>query len=267
MQQTLCSREVLCQDAVAWLEAMPLGGLPANSCIITGVPDIHEVDPEHQMGIEGWKEWFMKVVVLILSRLPEGSIAILMQTDVKVPRDGVRQKGKAGGNSAEGCYWEWVDKAHLAMLAAAQVPETRLLWHKIILSDSRSLDARGGRSSSVAGYSHLLCLTRGGEPEALDLATFPDVARKGLATWVSGAGAQVVEHTCRYVRERGCSLVVDPFCGEGAVLAIANTSGLSSLGVELCAKRARTARALNGEQLLEEDREEQAAQQVAAEEA
>uniref|UniRef100_A0A7S4R9U0 DNA methylase N-4/N-6 domain-containing protein n=1 Tax=Alexandrium monilatum TaxID=311494 RepID=A0A7S4R9U0_9DINO len=271
-QQPGHSREVLCRDAVAWLEAMPtggpmagyLGGLPANSCIVTGVPDVHEVDPEHQMGIAGWKEWFMKVVVLLLSRLPEGSVAVLMQTDVKVPREGPRQRAGTGGSGAEGCYWEWVDKAHLALQAAAQVPETRLLWHKIILPDDRSPDAQGGgRSSSVAGYSHLLCFTRGGEAEALELAAFPDVARKGLATWVSGAGARVVEHVCRYVRERGCSVVVDPFCGEGAVLAIANCLGLSALGVELCAKRARAAQALDGQRLLEEDREERAAQHAA----
>jgi len=150
------------------------------------------------------------------------------------------------------------------MLASAQVPRTRLLWHKVILPESCCPDASGGRTSSVAGFSHLLCLARGGKPESLDLASFPDVTRKGLATWVSGAGARVAERTCRYVRERGCSLVVDPFCGEGAVLAIANTLGMSALGVELCAKRARTAQVLDGERLLAADRAERAEQRGVA---
>ena len=38
--------------------------------------------------------------------------------------------------------------------------------------------------------------------------------------------------------------VVDPFCGEGMVLAVANAMGCDAIGVELNGKRADKARAL-----------------------
>jgi tRNA G10 N-methylase Trm11 len=38
--------------------------------------------------------------------------------------------------------------------------------------------------------------------------------------------------------------VVDPFCGLGSVLAVANSMGLDAIGVEIVAKRARRARGL-----------------------
>jgi tRNA G10 N-methylase Trm11 len=37
---------------------------------------------------------------------------------------------------------------------------------------------------------------------------------------------------------------VDPFCGLGTMLAVANRRGLDAVGVELSAKRAERARAL-----------------------
>jgi tRNA G10 N-methylase Trm11 len=39
--------------------------------------------------------------------------------------------------------------------------------------------------------------------------------------------------------------VVDPFCGKGTVLAVANSLGLDALGVELSGKRCRAARKLS----------------------
>lgn len=243
-------REVLCEDAVAWLEQLPPRGLPPGSCVVTGIPDIQEVDPEGRMGLDGWKAWFQRSVELILQRLPEGGIAVFMQTDVKVPRDRAHLR-----KSSDGCYWEWVDKAQLVLLAAASVPGARLVWHKIVFGGSTEAV---GRSSSVAGYSHVLCFAVGDEPESFTGAPFPDVSRKGISTWAAGSGVQATERICEYVRTRGRTLVVDPFCGEGAVLAVANALGLASMGVELCKRRARLAAKLDGALLLEADRAERA---------
>lgn len=247
-----CSREVLNEDAVPWLESLGERGLPANCCVVTGVPDIHEVDPEGKNGIDWYCQWFRGVVELVLQRLPEGSLAIFMQTDIKVQKDNVDRATARMGK--EGHYWRWVDKAHLAMLAAEKVPGARLLWHKIIFSGL--VGGGGGRNSAVSGYSHFFCFTTGPDPEPLDSFPFQDVVRKGLSTWVAGSGAQATEEVCIYLYARGCELVVDPFCGEGAVLAIANSCGMASLGVELSKKRAKTARRQDGDSLLAADRAE-----------
>lgn len=241
----------MCEDAVAWMEAMSERGLPEGSCVVTGVPDIHEVDPEGKMGIDGYQKWFQRIVELVLTRIPEGSLAIFMQTDVKLQNENsaVARLGNGGGY-----YWRWVDKAYLAIAAAERVPGARLLWHKIIFSGI--VGGGGGRNSAVAGYTHFLCFTTGAEPEPLASFPFPDVLRKGLSTWVSGSGAQALEEVCTCLHARGCKLVVDPFCGEGAVLAVANALGMEALGVEISKKRAKLARRQDGARLLAADRAE-----------
>ena len=45
-------------------------------------------------------------------------------------------------------------------------------------------------------------------------------------------------------RFRPTRVVVDPFCGLGTALAVANVMGLDAVGVELSAKRAEKARSL-----------------------
>lgn len=234
-------REVLCQDAIAWLQS--LSRLPAGSCVLTGVPDIHELE---NVTLEGYIDWFQMVVKLILEKLPEQSRAIFMQTDVKVTKDGSHgQKAKSGS------YWQWLDKAHIAILAASQVPGVRLLWHRIIFSGQLT---GGGRSGFSAGYTHYFCFSNDDCDESLDRG-FPDVIRKGVSTWTSGAGVNAVELACSYLKSCGCRIVVDPFCGEGAVLAVANALQLEALGVEQSQKRARQARNLDGQALLKADRE------------
>ncbi|CAE7307165.1 pks3, partial [Symbiodinium sp. CCMP2456] len=236
-------REVRCEDAIPWLRSTRL---PPCCGVLTGVPDIHELDS--MLSIEGYIDWFQTVVKLVLQAIPEDGRAIFMQTDVKVTRD-----GQHGRNASGGSYWQWLDKAHLALQAASQVPRARLLWHRVIFSGK--LQA-GGRSGFSAGYTHYLCFTTGDADEALDRGAFPDVIRKGLSTWTSGSGAHAVQLACSYLKAQGILTVVDPFCGEGSVLAIANALGLSSLGLEKSAKRARQAETLDGTALLQADREE-----------
>mmetsp|Transcript_25882 Transcript_25882/g.56245 ORF Transcript_25882/g.56245 Transcript_25882/m.56245 type:complete len:336 (+) Transcript_25882:104-1111(+) len=253
------TREVLQQDAVEWLKGLETG-LPPNSCILTGVPDVHEVDPEGKLGMEGWEAWFREVVQLMLNKLPDDSLAIFMQTDVKQLSEGgggVSQGGNAsgsGGANNKGKYWRWVDKSHLAISAAEGIPGTRLLWHKIIFSGNMSAGA--GRNSGVAGYSHYLCFTKGDKPESMDSFPFPDVLRKGLATWVSGSGIQSLLEVVSHLKARGCTTLVDPFCGEGAVLAIANYYGMDAIGVEITKKRAKVAMKQDGARLVAAEAEE-----------
>ena len=48
---------------------------------------------------------------------------------------------------------------------------------------------------------------------------------------------------CRFLRdETSTKTIVDPFCGEGSVLAVANALGFAALGIDLSAKRCKAAR-------------------------
>ena len=55
-------------------------------------------------------------------------------------------------------------------------------------------------------------------------------------------GLEACETTCRFLLEHtGCRTVVDPFCGLGTMLAVANARGLDAIGVELSKERASRA--------------------------
>jgi tRNA G10 N-methylase Trm11 len=58
-------------------------------------------------------------------------------------------------------------------------------------------------------------------------------------------GVEACEVAARFLlAHTRCRTVVDPFCGVGTMLAVANRHGLDAIGVELSAKRAARARSL-----------------------
>jgi len=67
----------------------------------------------------------------------------------------------------------------------------------------------------------------------------------GEMTWSRAMGTAACEEACRFLlRSTACRVVVDPFCGHGTALAVANAYGLDALGVERSEKRAKRARQL-----------------------
>jgi len=74
----------------------------------------------------------------------------------------------------------------------------------------------------------------------------PDIiVDPGHQPWVRAMGVRAAAHAVRFARDHGgARVIVDPFCGVGTVLAVANTFGLPALGVEKNRKRAEQAREL-----------------------
>ena len=74
----------------------------------------------------------------------------------------------------------------------------------------------------------------------------PDVLPDaGFMPWSRAMGTTACRVACAYLRdETEARIIVDPFCGRGTVLAVANAMGLDAIGVELSAKRCRAARSL-----------------------
>jgi hypothetical protein len=206
-------RTVECADALVWLQGRPvLEGCSA----ITSLPDVSEF-PE--LSLAEWKQWFIRAAVLVLSKVPAQGVAIFYQTDVK--KDGA-----------------WVDKGYLISKAAEEAG-CETLWHKVVCRR-----APGAVTFGRPAYSHMLCFSRGIRVD-LGKAT-PDVLPDaGEVTWTRGMGLQACLAACRFILEHTATrTVVDPFCGHGTVLAVANALGLDAVGVELSRKRAKKARAL-----------------------
>lgn len=207
------SRTVHCADALAWLREQPL---PADAAILTSLPDV--VEFRHRDAVR-WRAWFVTAAELVLRSTPVDGAAVFYQTDGK--RDG-----------------GWIDKSHLVQLAADAVG-VPLLWHKIVCRAPAGI-ATFGRP----GYAHLLCFAKQ-RRDAIEHAT-PDVLPElGEMTWPRAIGLAAAHAAVAWLRDHaGARTIVDPFCGKGTALAVANHHGLAAIGVELNPGRAQAAREL-----------------------
>jgi len=207
------SRTVYCEEAIAWLRARAeLGG----ASVVTSLPDVSELPA---LSLEDWREWFIDAAGLIVSRVPASGAAIFYQTDIK----------RAG---------RWIDKSYLVQKGAEQAGG-HLLWHKIVCRVPA-----GQVTFGRPAYAHLLCFSRGlnAHPGRSTADVLPDL---GEMTWARAIGLKACEVACRFVRDHTSTpTVVDPFCGVGTVLAMANQMGLHAVGVDLSLKRVRRARTL-----------------------
>jgi hypothetical protein len=210
---TVPSRIIYHTDAIAWLRS----ALTLEGCsIITSLPDISEFA---EMSLEQWKSWFVQTAALVLSRTPDDGLTIFFQSDIK--REGA-----------------WVDKGYLCQKSAEAEGHT-LVGHKIVCRVPPSAVTFGRPA-----YSHLLSFSKNIRPDVSH--SFADVLPEaGDVTWARGMGLKACELSCQMVlRYTRSHTVVDPFCGHGSVLTIANSLGLNAIGVDRslkCVKRARTA--------------------------
>jgi hypothetical protein len=210
-------REVVCADAIPWLRER--GTIP-GACVITSLPDVSEVG----LALPAWRTWFVEAARLAVEAAPAEGAALFFQSDIK--RDGA-----------------WIDKAAL-VLRAAEAAGATLLFHKIICRRPP-----GSLTAGRPGFTHFLAVSRA--LQCPDVLPIPDViVDPGEQLWVRAMGVRAAGHAVRFARDvvaralGRAPVVVDPFCGVGTVLAVANAHGLDALGVEKHRKRAEQARAL-----------------------
>ena len=95
-----------------------------------------------------------------------------------------------------------------------------------------------------AGYAHLLAFSRGLTTPEPDPSADVLPALGGMP-WPRAMGTAACEEVCRFLlAETACRTVVDPFCGQGTMLAVANAHGLDAVGIERSPRRAAKARTL-----------------------
>lgn len=207
-------REIIQADALEWLKNQPL---IAETSIITSMPDYSEFP---RLSLKEWKSWFIQAAQLILEKSDPKGVVIFYQRDSK----------------HEGA---WVEKSYLCQ-RAAELVGAELLWHKIVCRAPP-----GQITFGRPAYSHLLCFSK--ELRLELTASTPDIITQvGKVTWTRGMGQKICEFACDFVKEHTQSkTILDPFCGHGSVLAVANQRGFDAVGVELSRKRAERARQLS----------------------
>jgi len=184
--------------------------------VITSLPDLSELPA---LGFEGWRAWFVGAARRILRWIPPEGVAIFFQSDV-------RHRGV------------WVDKGYL-IGRAAEEEGSSLVWHKIVCRVPPGTPTFGRPS-----YSHLICLSRAPRPPPAH-AGADVLPGAGFKPWSRAMGVDACALACRYlIDETATRVVVDPFCGHGTALAVANALGLDAIGVDVGGRRCRAARKL-----------------------
>jgi hypothetical protein len=206
------AREVHCAEAIAWMQAR--GQIP-GACAVTSLPDVSEVG----LALPAWRTWFLAAVRMVIDAVPEQSAALFFQSDIL--RDG-----------------RWIDKGAL-VTRAAEDAGAELLFHKIVARRPPGL-LTGGRP----GFTHLIAVSRGFR--CREPIPIPDIiVDPGRLTWVRAMGVGAAARAVRFARDQvRATVIFDPFCGVGTVLAVANTLGMEAVGVELSRKRCEQARLL-----------------------
>ncbi len=207
------TRRVVCADAFEWLASNPA---EAGMSVVTSLPDASELP---KLSFEQWRAWFVDSARTLIRWVPDDGVAIFYQSDV-------RRRGM------------WIDKGYLVMRAADEEGAC-LVWHKIVCRSPP-----GTVAPDRPSYSHMICVSRG--PRAFPQRPGPDVLPDaGASSWTRAMGVEACTVACAYLRdETDTRVVVDPFCGRGSLLAVAEAMGLSAIGVEISPRRCRAARSL-----------------------
>ena len=113
------------------------------------------------------------------------------------------------------------------------------MWHKVVCRAPAGMTTFGRPA-----YAHLLCFSNGLRLEK-GQASADVLPRLGEMTWARAMGVEACEAVAVFLKTHTtCKTIVDPFCGVGTMLAVANRHGFDAIGVELSAKRAEKARLL-----------------------
>jgi hypothetical protein len=249
LQDRNVTREIICADAIEWLKLQDNESF--EGCVFTSLPDISELseylmnDPltieRINKGIQDgeireiiqsqiYKEWFINAVTLIMSKLKKGQYAIFLQSDAKII-------------DKNDNLLEYIDKSHLCSMGAFN-SGCKMMFHKLC---TRGDDKLHKRCLGRPHFSHLICYGKGSEAmySNRDYA-IPDINDRGDMLWSKGIGLDSCLLGLSFLRDTvNAKFIIDPFCGVGTVPAMANSIGISSLGIEISSKRCRQARKLD----------------------
>ena len=200
--------------------------LPERFNVVTSLPDISELRQTTQTVAE-YEDWFVEVVRRLLCLTPPSNVAVFYQTPGRF----------TGANGA------WLDKATLCTLGAREAGAA-CVWRKVALLQPAGTRRGGVRPSFV----DLLCFSRA-HCVPRDHVTVDVLPDRGYCAYPKAMGeaacVAAVEY-CRLVDGGGnegtsSGLIVDPFCGYGSMLAVANAYGMDAVGIDVSARCCRRA--------------------------
>jgi hypothetical protein len=217
------SRVVHCAETSAWLNTQDSVDRRGWS-VISSIPDVSETG----QSVPVWERFFTDMARRLMALVDDDGMMAVFQTDTR----------------GEGL---WVDKSAMITAGVAEAGG-RIVMRKIICRRPP-----GTTSTRRAAYTHLLVYKKTPLDPSLPDTVADVIADGGAITWTRGVGVNAARAACEVVRRYATSThtIVDPFCGEGMILAVANDVGFNAIGVERHRKRAEAARRLQASALRE----------------
>ena len=201
------NRNIICQDTQIWLKHQTKESI---GNIVTGICDLDEIinlksNTKKTFSIDQYKTFFTNIAEHLMAITKPDGYCIFIQTDRKY----------------EG---QWIDKSYL-LNKSAEKEGLRLLWHKIVLL--REVDHTDLHRPT---YSHMMCFSKKAKPGA----TFPDVIDVSKRLYKNGTPSLAAETAVKFVSQYSPhKIIVDPFVGQGTIVAYANAYSLDAVGIDI----------------------------------
>lgn len=204
----MSKRTIIQADAIDWMRSHG----EQFGTVITSPPDASEIN----LPPEQWEGWFFNAVSLCMACARSGCPAIFYVTDRKADS---RLYSKPS-----------------IIFKAAELMDFVPVWHKICLRrDVNKTDLMRPT------FTHLMAFALRGKTKP-GTAT-PDVIYRGSTLYPNGMGLNACVVAMRYALGF-VAPVLDPFCGRGTVLAVADTFGIPCTGIDIDAGQCDEARKL-----------------------
>jgi hypothetical protein len=173
-----------------------------NVAVITSLPDMEEMG----LDFHEWNEWFKEVSYRLSLNY---SLCIFYQTDR-------RKDGRV------------ISKSNL-ILNSAEKANKNILFHKIQLRKKL-----GSIDLYRPAYTHLIAVSL-----LKNNLKKPCVLGVGRKLYKNGMDVNSAKLAAEVVKNYGFDTVFDPFCGMGTVLAVSNSLGLNSIGIDIDPEQVR----------------------------
>lgn len=200
-------REVICADSLKWLQGKHF------NAIITSLPDLNELG----FNLLAYEDWLANVSVALMEVLQDDGCIIFYQTNKKH-------------------HGALVDKDYLISRQFYQRGYRKVFQRIVLRKPPGTIDLYR------PGYSNMFCFSK----KVTVGKTVPDVIYAGEMLAPNAIGMNACRMAIDFVtRQVGPQVILDPFCGAGTVLAVANQMGVDAIGIDIDPEQVAKARGVN----------------------
>lgn len=191
-------RYVVHANALHWL-----GTQDDNGVIITSLPDLSELQTDR----EGWENFTRAACEALIFSLKETGIIFFYQTDRKYQGITIDKK-----SFISNIFHSYGFETIMSKIVLKQAPETSNLFRPTF--------------TNLFAFSKEI---KSGKPT-------PDVIYGGKMIYKNAMGFNACAVCLDFLKSKGYdseTVIVDPFCGQGSILKMANDAGFNSIGVDI----------------------------------